>query len=206
MPLSGCGASRLLAAQMLTGESFGELMRRVRAGDQGAAAQLVREYEPELRREVRARLTDPKLRQVVDSMDICQSVLGNFFVRAALGQFDLVRPEDLVRLLVIMARNKVIDRHRREQARGIAVRIPIGALNQEPSETLPDPGAIVAGRDLLEEVRVRMTDEERELSDRRSRGQSWEDIGADLGENADTLRKRLTRAFDRIADQLGLES
>jgi RNA polymerase sigma-70 factor (ECF subfamily) len=39
-------------------------------------------------------------------MDICQSVLASFFVRAAVGQFELDRPEPLVGLLIGMARNK----------------------------------------------------------------------------------------------------
>ena len=42
-------------------------------------------------------------------MDIGQSVMGSFFLRAALGEYDLDRPEDLIRLLISMTRNKVID-------------------------------------------------------------------------------------------------
>jgi hypothetical protein len=65
--------------------SFAELLRRVRSGDQEAATALVRQFEPEIRRVVRLRLTDPRMRRVIDSADICQSVLANFFVRAAAG-------------------------------------------------------------------------------------------------------------------------
>ena len=61
-------------------DDFVELIRRVRAGDEQASALLVHRYEPAIRIAVRARLTDPKLRRVLDSMDICQSVLGNFFI------------------------------------------------------------------------------------------------------------------------------
>ena len=57
---------------MLTDAQFAELMARTRSGDQDAAQQLVREYEPEIRRAARLRLTDPKLRRIVDSIDICQ--------------------------------------------------------------------------------------------------------------------------------------
>jgi hypothetical protein len=32
--------------------------------------------------------------------DICQSVMASFFVRAAAGQFNLERPDELIRLLV----------------------------------------------------------------------------------------------------------
>src|SRR5262245_23610315 len=56
------------------GPSFDELMRRVRAGDEQAAADLVRRYEPAIRRAVRVRLRDPQLRRLLDSIDICQSV------------------------------------------------------------------------------------------------------------------------------------
>jgi RNA polymerase sigma-70 factor (ECF subfamily) len=66
--------------------SFAEFIRRVRAGDESAAAELVRRYEPLIRREVRLHLEDQRLCRLFDSMDVCQSVLASFFVRAAVGQ------------------------------------------------------------------------------------------------------------------------
>src|SRR3954454_24985367 len=95
--------------------SFAEFLRRVRAGDDSAAAELVRRYEPALRLEIRLRMGDPKLRRLLDPADVCQSVLGSFFVRAALGQFDLDRPEQLMGLLITMARNKVALQARRQR-------------------------------------------------------------------------------------------
>ena len=69
----------------MSDESFTDLISRVRGGDEHAATDLVRRYEPEIRREVRFLLRDPFLRRSFDSMDICQSVMGSFFLRAALG-------------------------------------------------------------------------------------------------------------------------
>ena len=88
--------------------SIDELIRRVRAGDQDAAAVLVKRYEPAIRRAVRFRLADARLGPLLDSMDICQSVLGSFFIRAATGQYKLETPEQLLKLLTTMARNKLI--------------------------------------------------------------------------------------------------
>ena len=88
-------------------EEFLELLARVRAGDERAAEELVRCYEPLIRFEVRLRLTDPRVCRLFDSIDVCQSVLSSFFVRAAAGQYELDRPQQLVGLLVTMARNKV---------------------------------------------------------------------------------------------------
>src|SRR6516225_7135137 len=62
---------------------FACLIRRLRGGDPRAAEELVREYEPAIRLEVHCRLRDPRLRRAFDSLDVCQSVLASFFVRAA---------------------------------------------------------------------------------------------------------------------------
>ena len=93
---------------------FPELLRRVRLGDQDAAVELVRRYEPAIRRAVRIKLVDSRLAGALNSMDVCQSVMGSFFYRAALGQYEVEKPEDLVRLLVTMARNKLTDHVRKQ--------------------------------------------------------------------------------------------
>ena len=49
-------------------------------------------------------------------MDICQSVFSSFFARAALGQYDLDQPAQLLRLLTAMSRKKLIDQARVHQA------------------------------------------------------------------------------------------
>src|SRR5262249_25563906 len=48
-------------AAMSEEQSFADFLRRIRAGDQDAAAELVRQYEPVIRLEVRRRLNDPSL-------------------------------------------------------------------------------------------------------------------------------------------------
>src|SRR5947207_6011539 len=96
--------------------SFLDLVRRVRAGDESASAALVRRYEPAIRIAIHGRLTDPGVRRVLDSMDICQSVLGNFFVRATAGEFELESPKQLINLLITMARNRLTDHALRQQA------------------------------------------------------------------------------------------
>src|SRR5262245_7012850 len=92
---------------MSQAQSFVDFLRRIRSGDQDATAELVRQYEPAIRLEVRRRLNDPSLSPVLGSMDICQSVLASFFVRVAGGQFDLEEPEQLLGLLVARTRNKL---------------------------------------------------------------------------------------------------
>lgn len=187
---------------------FAALLTLVRAGDPAAAAQLVSRYEPEIRRAVRVRMTDPRLRRVVDSLDVCQSVLANFFVRVSLGEFDLNRPEDLVALLVAMVRNKLIDQTRRLQAhRRDQRRVQPGGdsvIDRLPTSR-PSPDQIAASRELLEEVRRRLSADERYLAEQRALGRPWTELAAELGTQADALRKKLSRALSRVSSELGLE-
>jgi RNA polymerase sigma factor (sigma-70 family) len=186
---------------------FPELMRQVRAGDADAATRLVRLYEPAVRRAVRIWMLNAKLRRTVDSVDICQSVLASFFVRTALSQYQIDTPTQLVNLLVSMARNKLADQLRHEHAgRRDNRRVEAQDVNErELVGVEPTPSQFVANRDLLEEFRRRMSDDERRLAEQRSLGREWADIAAELGGRPDALRKKLDRAVNRIARELGLD-
>src|SRR3954467_961665 len=101
---------------MLEDLGFESFIKKIRAGDEDAARELVRRFEGVIRREVRLRLDDRRLLRVFDSMDISQSVLTSFFSRAGSGQFDLQTPDQLVGLLIQMTRNKVAYQVRRQRA------------------------------------------------------------------------------------------
>lgn len=193
----------------MSGETaFDELLARVRQGDDQAASELFQRYEPYIRRTIRFRLTDPKLRRQLDSVDIVQSVMGDFFIRAALGQFELKGPEDLLKLLATMARNKVSYHARKHRT----ARRDLGRVEGTPADELPvaaeqtTPSQIVAHRDLIAAFRDRLKPDERYLSDQRALGRSWQEISDELGEPADTLRKRLNRAVARVSSELGLDN
>src|SRR5438477_10073875 len=131
--------------------AFAALMRRVRAGDGEAAAELVHRFEPNVRRVIRLRLTDPRLRRLLDSVDVCQSVLANFFVRVAAGQFDLETPEQLLKLLATMARNKFLNLVEKHQAdRRDVRRLQTGAYEALAAVAAEQetPSAVVMGKEL----------------------------------------------------------
>jgi len=187
--------------------TFQELIARVRAGDNEAAQELVREYEPAVRRVVRYRLTDRRLRRQLDSSDICQSVLGDFFIRTALGQFDLAQPEQLVRLLATMAQNRLINFAKKQRAGRRDVRQQLAA--DVGSLGLPDraetPSQIAQGRDLIEQFHARLTPEERQIVEARAKGEGWAGIAKTTGETADAARMRFSRAVSRIKKELGVD-
>jgi RNA polymerase sigma factor (sigma-70 family) len=194
---------------MLADEEFEGLIRRVRSGDGPAAAELVRLYEPEIRRTVRVRLRmDSRLRRLFDSMDVCQSVLGSFFARAALGQFDIDQPEQVLKLLVTMAHNKLAEQVRRQHAqrRDHRRREELGSDELAAvADRTATPSRIVANEELLREVRRLLSEEERRIADHRAQGKRWAEIADDMGGTPKGRRMQFARALDRAAQQLGLE-
>jgi RNA polymerase sigma-70 factor (ECF subfamily) len=184
--------------------AFPDFIRRIRAGDDQAARELVERYEPVIRCEVRLRLRDPRLYSRFDWTDICQSVMASFFVRAAAGQYDLEQPDQLLRLLVVMTRHKLANQQRRHRAqrrdcRRLAAWDPayLGGRTAAPS-----PSRLVVGRELLAEVNRRLSKEERLLAELRADGCEWTEIAARLGGTAEARRKQLARAVDRVEQQL----
>lgn len=192
---------------MSSHQDFKSMVRKVRNGDAEAAYELVRSYESDLRILARVKLNDPRLRRVCDSMDVCQSVFGNFFLRASAGQFEIESPEQLMKLLATMIRNKVTDAARRQTA-GCRDQTRLAAA---PIEDLPlqghidTPSQIVATRELCDVARKKFTAEEKAIMQRRKDGMNWDEIARELGGAPDALRKKLSRAVDRVAKELGLE-
>jgi RNA polymerase sigma-70 factor (ECF subfamily) len=186
--------------------SFSDLINRVRSGDEHAAAELVRRYEPAIRRVVRFRLA-PSLRRFCDSVDICQAVLGKFFVYAANGELELETPEHLMNLLAAMARNEVLKEARKQRAARRDHRRDTGGAveEREVAAAGETPSQEVAARELLHEVRRRLTGEERRLAELRSAGHDWAAVAAEVGGSPEALRKQLTRAVARAMRQLGLD-
>jgi RNA polymerase sigma-70 factor (ECF subfamily) len=185
-----------------------ELIRRVRSGDQDAAAEIVKLYQPHVLRAVRLRMRDSRLRLGLDPVDVCQSVMASFFARLALGQFDVDTPDQLVKLLDRMARNKVASQARKAQVTRRELRSLVSSEQSPEPQMAPalDPIRVVSGRDLLEQFQRRMSQEERQISDLRGAGREWAEIAAEIGSTAGALRKKLARALDRISTQLGLDA
>jgi RNA polymerase sigma-70 factor (ECF subfamily) len=187
--------------------SFAALFARVQAGDQHAAAALVREYEAQIRRVIRVRLTDPHLKRQFDSVDICQSVLGDFFVRSALRQFDLKSPAQLVALLGTMARNKLLNQVERQRAmkRAIHRQEAQDAGDLALADECATPSRIVAGRELLALVHERLTSEEQRIAQWRIEGRGWGEIASELRDTPDGVRIRYSRALKRVMKSLNLD-
>jgi hypothetical protein len=132
--------------------------------------------------------------------------VASFFVRAASGQYELDQPEHLLRLLVAMTRNKLAFQTRRQHyPRRDSRRVIEGGQALETIAQGPAPDRLAAGRDLLREVRRRLSAEERQMADLRAEGQTWPEIAVRLGGTPEARRMQLGRALDRASRWLGLD-
>lgn len=189
--------------EMDNDEPIDALIQRVRSGDERAAAILVQRYEVEICAEIRRRMRRDWARRVVDTADICQSVMASFFFRVALGQYDFHGEQDLVRLLIRMAQNKVVSqrRHQHRQSRDIARTQSLDAMGADSAldDEQPSPLQQASLADSLAYVRNRLSDSERTILDLRLAGLTWPEVAIQARKTEEAARKELRRAIQRVA-------
>jgi RNA polymerase sigma factor (sigma-70 family) len=192
---------------MSESRGFAELIRLARAGDEDAASRLAHAFEPFIRRVVRTRLrrrSNPdRLRPDVDSADICQSIFKSLFVGLKHGRFELDQPEHLEKLLSAMARFKVASQARRLSVTLRAV-LDLDAPPRERADSGPGPEKVVDDKELLDTILKQFAPDELDLLVRRLHEQPWSAIAAEVGGTAGALRKKLTRALERVRDHPAL--
>jgi RNA polymerase sigma-70 factor (ECF subfamily) len=191
---------------MTNGDTLRSLLERIRAGDQQAATELVRRFEPALRRAIRLRLRDRQLRRFLDSSDICQAVLLRFFVRVATGQLHFDRPEQVLKLLATMVRHQLVNAalHQHAAKRDCRRLAEAGPEEPEAAARGSTPSQHVAAVELVEKARHLFAPVEWQLLQLRKEGEEWTDIARQLGGTPEGLRKQLARAVARVTHALGL--
>jgi RNA polymerase sigma factor (sigma-70 family) len=186
---------------------FPDLIRQARAGNEAAAAELVRRFEPFIQRLIRVRMLHradyQRLRRDVGLSDVCQSVLKSLFLGLREDRYRLDQPGDLERLLQVMIRFNVATKARRCSVR-------LRQLVDETAEEgwlddAPTPDKAVADRDLIEAIQEQFSQEELELLTMRLDDMSWSEIGEKLGCSANAARVRLSRAVARVKGRMAGE-
>lgn len=82
------------------------LLRRYRSGHADAATALYIRYANRLQR-IAHNQTDPRIAVQVDPEGIVQSVFRTFFRRASDGHYDVIESEELWKLFLVIALNKI---------------------------------------------------------------------------------------------------
>jgi RNA polymerase sigma-70 factor (ECF subfamily) len=192
----------------MSAESFLAVLAEARGGNESAIRELLTEYEPEIRRLVRVRLANNGLRREFDSVDVCQSVMADFFQKLRSGRYTIDSPEQLIALLSTIAKKNFLKRVRRINTlkRGGGRRAADDVADLDVPEDADTPSAIVAQEELCEQVMAHLSPDERIIARRRAEGFSWQDIADELGGTADQLRVRYNRAIARVRAEMGLNN
>jgi DNA-directed RNA polymerase specialized sigma24 family protein len=192
----------------MSNPNFLELLDRARGGEPAATEWLVREFEPEIRREAGFLLRRNRLSRKVEQSDICQSVMGRLFVGLYAGRFELSTPEDLAKLLKQMVKNRVTDaaRYWKSQGRDYDREAePVQDAPRDPIAAQSTASERVMRSELLGEFERRLTQEERTILGLHRDKTSWAEIASHVGSaNPEAIRKRFERAVDRVCEELDL--
>jgi DNA-directed RNA polymerase specialized sigma24 family protein len=183
---------------------FASFLAALRQRDRDAGEQLDRLYRPFLCKVIHPWLADPKMRRAADSVDLCQTVLLKFLAAVEAGRYpDLQADEHLRRILAHIAKNAFRDLRRHARHPVHPTPLPRdGAL--DVADGASTPSQHVARKELEQLFLARLSERSRRIRSWRSSGWQWAEIGAALGQAANTVRIRYERECQRVAAELGL--
>ncbi|MFI5454256.1 MAG: RNA polymerase sigma factor [Isosphaerales bacterium] len=185
---------------------FQRLIAAILKGDRQAADELVRKVEPYIRSATHLRLTDSKLRRLLDSMDLCQSVLADLFAKGGSRWSGRETEDHIRRTILTMAFNKLVSKARHERRNQGS--LPEGC---EVLDSAPSPNQAVDDLERKAVIWNRLSEAERWLFDQNKvKGRTWKEIARDTDELPatlhgvahDSLRIRLARAILRVRQEL----
>ena len=177
----------------MAGDSFIDVMTRLRAGDQAAAREIFQRFVDKLIRLAR-RQFDAALRRKVDPEEVVQSAYKSFFLRYGEGKLEIHDWGSLWGMLTVITLRKCFDRveyyraARRDVKREAAAQQACApwweAVARDPT---PEEGAILA--ETVELLLRRLEDAERPILELSLQGYTTQEISERLGRPERTVRR-----------------
>ncbi len=156
------------------------LLARLRQGESDAATELYLRYAKRLHALAVAQ-TAPDLAARVDPDDIVQSVFRTFFRRASHGQYDVPEAEELWKLFLVMALNKIRSTaaYHRAAKRNVSATAGGGLLDQAAQHVAgQDEMALTTLRLVVSELLEGLPESQRRMVELRIEGHELAEIAA----------------------------
>ncbi len=182
------------------GLSDRSLLRRIQGGQPDASTQLYLRYAERLHSLVRAQSSSDLARRV-DAEDIVQSVFRTFFRRASRGHYNVPDGEEMWKLLLVIALNKVRSAGAFHRAAKRDVRMTVGgeAFDRAlESDSGDDQGALTVLRLLIEELLAGMPDANRQIIEMRIEGHEVAEITEKVQRSKRTVERVLQGFRSRL--------
>jgi RNA polymerase sigma-70 factor (ECF subfamily) len=181
------------------GPSDRSLLRRFQGGQPDAATELYLRYAGRLHA-LATRQCAPDLAPRVDPEDIVQSVFRTFFRRAALGHYEVPHGEELWKLLLVIALNKIratgLYHH---AAKRDVRRTPTGpGFDEALRGTADDQAALNVLRLVVDEVLQTLAPEQRPIIEQRIDGYEVAEIARRTGRSKRSVERILQEFRKRL--------
>jgi RNA polymerase sigma-70 factor (ECF subfamily) len=183
---------------MSGGDTFSQLLARVRIGDDEAAAIIFRRFVDQLAAKAHRRLS-PAVRRQTDAEDVVQSVYRTFFRRVREGEFRLDHWGSVWGLLTRITIRKCARAGRRIKNRPQGVSAQADSsdfeanLDWEALAREPSPAEAAALNDTLDALLEPLRETHREIVVLTLQGYTQREIGDQLGCSERTVRRVLSQ-------------
>jgi RNA polymerase sigma-70 factor (ECF subfamily) len=171
-------------------------LQRLKQGSQDAATQLYLRYVNRLRALAQAQCSDALARQV-DAEDVVQSVFGSFFRGAAQGCYDVPVGEELWRLFLVIALNKIRARGNYHLA---AKRDARRTVRSDELDELVVEADLVFLRLTVEEALEKLSPQHRQMVTLRIEGHEVAEIARLTNRSHRTVERLLQQARQRLTE------
>jgi RNA polymerase sigma-70 factor, ECF subfamily len=176
------------------------LLRRFQQGQTDASTELYIRYAQRLMA-VAAAQTSSDLAQRVDPEDIVQSVFRTFFRRATLGQYTVPEGEELWKLLLVIALNKIRATGAFHRAEKRDVKRTSGGESYElalQSESSRDETALSLLRMVVEELLQDLPEAHRKIIELRIEGHEVNEIATAVQRSKRSVERELQEFRQRL--------
>ena len=180
------------------------LLRRLRGGDQEAATQIYVRYANRLEALARKNRS-ADLAGRVDAEDIVQSVFRIFFRHASRGHYDVPAGEDLWKLLLVLALNKIRSERIYHRAAKRDARLTTAVTGHAKILSAPssqDNLATACLRIVVDEALGRLTPQQRTVVELRIDGHEVSEIAAKTNRSKRTVERLLQESRRKLRDLL----
>jgi RNA polymerase sigma-70 factor (ECF subfamily) len=187
--------------------SDSSLLRRLRLGNQEAATQLYLRYVERLRGLARAECS-PELARRVDADDIVQSVFKSFFRGVSQGFYDVPAGEELWKLFLVIALNKIRAKGAFHRAAKRDVRLTVGEdflAQYTRGDQEKDQAGFTVLRLVVNDILEELTGAQRQIVVLRIEGYEVAEIAAKVGRSKRTVERVLQDFRKQLADVLEKE-
>lgn len=183
-----------------------ELVRQFREGDQDAATHLYVRYAHRLRALTRKQVS-AELARCVDAEDVVQSIFRTFFRRVRRGCYDVPDGEELWKLFLVIALNKIRDESDFHHAAKRDVRLRRGGAALEAATARPgqDEQARVHLHLTIEQALAPLPPAYRKIVELRIAGHEVAEIAKLTGRSKRTVERNLQEFRQNLQRLLTLE-